>query len=265
MKDSASSPWSGACAGRGACRPRWRSRAGRCERGRGARRRSRAVLPRQLRRGRHELPGPLRGGGSRPRRAPRRRSAARRRRPARRRRRPARARRMPAGRLGRALAQRGQEALDVGVVGLRSRPSAKMSVLAAPDRPRDLALQRRRASSAAQLVRDRDVRPHEALRRAASRTNVVEPLRLDVERARSASRGPSSREGGVVHRRRAAVPDGPARGAPTQRVTSSRSAVRRATCRPPRRAPRCSAAGRARTRANVDEKACSPQVPGFTT
>ena len=112
---------------------------------------------------------------------------------------------MPAGGLRRALAQGGEEARRVGVVRVHGPCVEDQRVGGAHDL-RDL----RRAIrylERAQLVRDRDVRARIALRRQAA-DDVVEALRLDVDRLVAPVVEPQCAEGGVVHRRGAAVAHG---------------------------------------------------------
>ena len=149
-------------------------------------------------------PAPAPDGGSRPRLRRRPPQAARRRPPARPRRRPAPARCMPAGASGARSRSAVEEALHVGVVGVRSGRRRRERVGGA-HRPRHGAggvgdLER------AQLVRDRHVRAGEAAGGQLAH-DLGEALGLHVDRL-VAPVEPELLEGRVVHRRRAAVADG---------------------------------------------------------
>ena len=201
-----------------------------------------------------EGPGALRMRGSKPPNGLCRRSGARTRRRARRRPRPAPAppcRRAPPG------------PVRAGPPGTPPRPccppargpSSKERVLAAPT-ARATAVGSSAASSARSLCGIVTFAPTNPCA-GKGLEHLGEPLRLDVQRLVAPVEAQLA-EGRVVHRRRAAVPDRVAQqrdplhtaqhiGGLRPHLKSCRVNILSATCRRPRRAPRCSAAGRGRT------------------
>ena len=113
---------------------------------------------------------------------------------------------MPAGAPGaRSASDASRPATSV--LSASIRPAANTSVFAAPTRAAT-SVAESAISSAAQLVRDRYVRAHEAVAGHAPH-HLVEPVRLDAEQLVGPVQA-DRLESGVLHRRRAAVAHRPA-------------------------------------------------------